>query len=308
MMATLDPVANFAKVTMLQGYGAAATSIAVEPSDRNLSKLPDPATAGEYNVVYWNSTTYPDPADDPYAEIVRVTAKNVNLLTVTRAQEGTSATDKNASGCIYKLVLAPTKKFRDDLEGAAVDVGTKYGWVTEYGAVGDGSTDDRTAFYNAAAAFSHLVIPYGTWRIASDITFSSTTTLEFLQGATLSIDTGKAVTINGTVLAGKWAWHSGSGSVVWGAGSALNNCTIVESSAIDVSSTGVKTCEIAHGLGSAPTAKQITLTLYRSSGSNNAVIRSLVINAIDATNITLYFDVFSSAATTEYKVVARIYH
>lgn len=40
-------------------------------------------------------TNYPDPSDDPYVEIVRVTGISTDTLTVTRAQEGTSASNKN---------------------------------------------------------------------------------------------------------------------------------------------------------------------------------------------------------------------
>ena len=45
-----------------------------------------------------------------------VIAGSTDPLTVTRAQEGTSASAKNTGGKTYKMVLAPTKKLRDDIE------------------------------------------------------------------------------------------------------------------------------------------------------------------------------------------------
>jgi len=110
----IDPVKNFAKVTVSQGYDSLAISITLNTGDGD--KLPDPATDGEFNLVWWNYTDYKDPADDPNVEIVRVTAKSGDTLTITRGQEGTTPQDHNITGKTYKMVLAPTKKFRDDIK------------------------------------------------------------------------------------------------------------------------------------------------------------------------------------------------
>ena len=112
-MAILDPVKNFAKVTVSTGYSATDTSIVLNSG--NGAKLPDPSTDGAFNLVWWNSTDYSDPTDDPNVEIVRVTARSTDTLTVTRGQEGTSATDKNISGKTYQMILGPTKKTIDDI-------------------------------------------------------------------------------------------------------------------------------------------------------------------------------------------------
>jgi len=109
----LDPIKNFAKVTVSTGYDSAATSITLNSGDGN--KLPDPATDGAFNLVWWNATDYPDPSDDPNVEIVRVTAKSGDTLTITRGQEGTSAADHNTSGKTYKMVLAITEKTMSDI-------------------------------------------------------------------------------------------------------------------------------------------------------------------------------------------------
>jgi len=109
----LDPTTNFAKCTVSTGYSAADLSVALSAGEG--TKLPQPSTDGAFNVVWYNSTDYGDPADDPNVEIVRCTARSTDTLTVTRAQEGTSASTKNTSGKTYKMILAVTKKMMDDI-------------------------------------------------------------------------------------------------------------------------------------------------------------------------------------------------
>jgi hypothetical protein len=68
--------------------------------------------------VWWNATDYADPADDPTVEIVRVTAGGGSAgdtLTVTRAQEGTTATQKQNVNKIYEMQLALTAKMIADI-------------------------------------------------------------------------------------------------------------------------------------------------------------------------------------------------
>ncbi len=115
---SLDPVLNFAKVQCSQGYDADDTSIVLSSGEG--AKLPQPSTDGAFNLVWWNSTDYSDPADDPNVEIVRVTARSTDTLTVTRGQESIAATTKNTASKTYKMVLAMTKKMKDDIEGKLV--------------------------------------------------------------------------------------------------------------------------------------------------------------------------------------------
>lgn len=108
---TIDVRNNFGKVTVSIGYDASATSIAL--SSGHGAELP---STFDYNMVWWNDTDYPDPADDPNVEIVRVTNRSTDTLTVTRAQEGTSATTKNTGSKTYKMALVITSKMIDDIE------------------------------------------------------------------------------------------------------------------------------------------------------------------------------------------------
>lgn len=106
----LDPTINFGKATVSTGYDASATSIVL--SSGHGANLP---STFSYNLVWWNSTDYDDPADDPNVEIVRCTNRVTDTLTVTRAQEGTAASTKNTGGKTYKMVLDVTKKMIDDI-------------------------------------------------------------------------------------------------------------------------------------------------------------------------------------------------
>lgn len=104
------PVTNFGKVTVSTGYDAAATSIVL--SSGHGSRLP---STFKYPLSWWNATDFSDPADDPNREIVTVTNRVGDTLTVTRASEGTSASTKNTGGKTYKMVLGLTKAMWDAL-------------------------------------------------------------------------------------------------------------------------------------------------------------------------------------------------
>ncbi|MDE2439140.1 MAG: hypothetical protein KGN01_07175, partial [Patescibacteria group bacterium] len=110
---SIDNAKNFSKVTVSAGYDAVATSIVLSTGDG--AKLP----TAPFNVVWWDSTTYSDPSDDPNVEIVRVTNIATDTLTVTRAQESTSASTKNTVGKTYKMIACLTAKtMNNDIAGS----------------------------------------------------------------------------------------------------------------------------------------------------------------------------------------------
>ena len=82
---------NFVKVTVSTGYSDTATSIVLQSGDG--AKCPDTP----FLMVWWNVTDYPDPTDDPNAEIVLVTNRSTDTLTVVRQIEGTGASTKNTA-------------------------------------------------------------------------------------------------------------------------------------------------------------------------------------------------------------------
>lgn len=97
----MDNAKNFAVVTLASGISAVATSATTVAGQ--YARLP----AVPFNATIWNSTDYTSP-DDAYhaghAERVRVTAISTNTLTLTRAQENTSAVALNVAGKTYKMV------------------------------------------------------------------------------------------------------------------------------------------------------------------------------------------------------------
>lgn len=110
----LDAIKNFGKVDVSTGYASGITSIALAASEG--AKLPDPSTDGEFNLTWYDSTNYPDPADDPLKEIVRCTARTGDNLTIVRNQEGTGDNNHNTGAATYKMILSLTKKTMDDID------------------------------------------------------------------------------------------------------------------------------------------------------------------------------------------------
>jgi len=96
----------------------------------------------------------------------------------------------------------------------------------DYGATGDGSTDDRTAINAAHTAATAnggvLYFPGGsannTYRLSSNITFNSDVTLVFAAGAKLSIDNTFTVTISAKISPTMHQIFSGAGTIVIEAG------------------------------------------------------------------------------------------
>jgi len=114
----LDPIVNFGKVTASTGYISTDTVIVLNSGDG--AKLPATSTIPNpdfgYNMVWWNWTDFGDPSDDPNVEIIRVTARSTDTLTIVRGQEGTTAQDHNTAGKTYKLALTFTKLMKDQIE------------------------------------------------------------------------------------------------------------------------------------------------------------------------------------------------
>ena len=99
----LDPVKNFAIVTVSTGYDASDISIALSTGDGG--KLPQPSTDGNFNLAWWNDTDYPNVADDPNAEIVRCTARSGDTITISRRPE--------------RLSTTPQKHFQQDIQNGS---------------------------------------------------------------------------------------------------------------------------------------------------------------------------------------------
>lgn len=105
---------NFAQGTVSTGYDASATSIAL--TSGHGARFP---STGPFRCVWWNQTDYPNPADDPNREIIEVTARSTDTLTIVRGQEtsfgGLSASTKNTSAKTYGIALIHTAETHNEL-------------------------------------------------------------------------------------------------------------------------------------------------------------------------------------------------
>ena len=132
-----DQHTNFAFSLVQAGSGVIGSATGTTIVIVNALDLPDPAV-GAYNVTVWPAGVSPTRVN---AEIMRVTAKTATTLTVTRAQEGTTALSAIAAG--FQVALTMTSKLLRDIEAVA-------------GTGGGGGT--------GASPYAHLqqVLPSGT--------------------------------------------------------------------------------------------------------------------------------------------------
>ena len=107
-----DQHINFGYSVLQTGSGVIGSTSATSLVIAGSGDLPDPAV-GPYNVVVWPAGVQPLRSN---AEIMRVTAKTGATLTVTRAQEGTTALSVIAAG--YQVALNVTSKLFTDIEAA----------------------------------------------------------------------------------------------------------------------------------------------------------------------------------------------
>lgn len=202
----MDAVKNFGIVEVSTGYNASDTSIALSASEG--AKLPQPSTDGEFNLVWWNFTDYADPSDDPNKEIVRVTARSTDTLTVVRPVVGNdyngetsdnTASTKNTASKTYKMQLAFTHKAFQDLAS---------GW-SPYSAVVPTRTaaDDPTYTIQFAGIDVTSLMSVGMrvkltqnsttrYFIITSISFSTNTTITLFGGTDYDVDDTGTYTIS----------------------------------------------------------------------------------------------------------------
>jgi hypothetical protein len=102
-------------------------------------------------------------------------------------------------------------------------VGNKLAEITsvkDFGATGNGSTDDSAAFTSAITASSTVYVPQGNYAFGSNWTLPAGKVLELAGNATLQPASGAVITVNGKLLY-RGAYASGAGSVQVGTGCIL---------------------------------------------------------------------------------------
>lgn len=107
-----DPHANLVYSTVATPPSPATTGTTVSVQAADAANFPDPAS-GAYNLLVWPAGAVPTLAN---AEIVRATGKSGSQLTITRAQEGTSA---RLIGVDDQIAIVFSKKSFTDIETVA---------------------------------------------------------------------------------------------------------------------------------------------------------------------------------------------
>jgi hypothetical protein len=140
----LDPVVNFFRSQIATLPVASGGTVIVLPTGDG-NKLPNPATDGAFNLTIYN-------ADDPFVtpEIVRVTGRSGDTLTVTRAQEGTTATNKTA-GSTWSVELTPTAKTIQDIDSKKAELTSATQTITAGKFVPSANTTAGNGMYLPAA-------------------------------------------------------------------------------------------------------------------------------------------------------------
>jgi hypothetical protein len=118
-----EQVANNAQSTLAEDLTNVETDIDV--ASGHGSRFP--ATGNGYYLTIWDADTYADPFLDPSMEIVRVTARSSDTLTVTRGQRGTSGVTHTTGHAIRMLV---DSELISDLQTATNNIEK---WAGPYG-------------------------------------------------------------------------------------------------------------------------------------------------------------------------------
>lgn len=184
--ADLDPITNFAETTLSTGYDAAATSIIVSAGTG--SKFPSSFT---YPLVWWNCTDYNRASADPSVEIVTVTARSGDTLTVTRGQESTTAVAHNSVGKTYCLDLNLTKGMWDRIQTTISSAASSTPNVYDCS-----SYASCSAAVTAIGSAKATLQVSNTQVIASNLTLGSNITVRRIGGGKFQIPDGVTLTIN----------------------------------------------------------------------------------------------------------------
>lgn len=180
-----DEAVNFAKATLKTGISASATSITVTTGGgSNFPAVP-------FNAVVWNSTDYSDPSDDPDVEVVRVTARSGDVLTVTRAQESTAAVAHNTAGVTYKIIAGPTAKVVNDDLVHRLWTGPSSGTPTLYSLISSGTDSDVVANHRFMLSQTGFMLwdadgATSTWDATLQLN-SAASQLQFATGSSFTI-------------------------------------------------------------------------------------------------------------------------
>lgn len=162
-MATSWNFKNFSKATISGSHNTVVTTINVVTGHGTRFGTSFPMMA-----AVWRSSAFPDPADAFHdspskAELVEITARTTDALTVVRAKESTSGLDMTDTSQTFSIMGVHTA-----VQVAAGDGSVEN--VRAHGAIGDGVVDDTTAVIaaiDAAVAGGTVYFPPGTYELTT---------------------------------------------------------------------------------------------------------------------------------------------
>lgn len=138
------------------GYSTvAATAPAISGTTMVLASNFSPAPTPPFNIVVWPAAVNPTSSN---AEVCRVTANSSGTLTIVRAQEGSSGRNIIVGDQVSAAITAKTIT---DIEARVSRIDANVFYVEDYGAVGDGVTNDTAAIQAAIDAAFAAAPSYG---------------------------------------------------------------------------------------------------------------------------------------------------
>ncbi|MCP4125843.1 MAG: hypothetical protein GY753_02125 [Gammaproteobacteria bacterium] len=173
-----------------------------------------------------------------------------------------------------------------------VNAGQSVASVKDHGAVGDGVADDAPAFQAAILAEGVVLVPEGTYRLATNLALNSAhdnTVIQMLDGAVLNTDVGQVINLNGctnvSITGGALDGQTTTRIGIWAI-----NCT-------DLKISGVK----VHDLGS---ATNDTIGVIIDGNSTRCTIENChIIDVLSPTDKSSRGILFSGAGTVSQAVV-----
>jgi hypothetical protein len=170
----MDTFSNFAYGTLASGISDVATTANLTTGHG--ARFP----ASGFNVVIWD-TTYASPTaayHDGAAEIVRVTSRTDDALTITRAQEGTAAIAHNTAGRTYAVAQTFSKKTYDEIVAVETALAAKAPTASP-------TFTGRATFsgYTSIAQTTMSGTEIAVTQLRQALTVSSSPTLTFAAGA-----------------------------------------------------------------------------------------------------------------------------
>lgn len=167
----LDSIKNFARATMSGTITSTATTLYTRSGQG--AKFPNTVSNSAFNIVIWDSNTYPDPSEDPKKEIVRCTRRtytNSDKFTIVRPASGNSYNGEGSLNIAYSHTNAITtysvantfsKKMKDDMESSMALVGCVVAYCSSSAPTG-WLKCDGTAYNRTSSTYSRLYSLIGT--------------------------------------------------------------------------------------------------------------------------------------------------